>query len=56
MARPLAVVGAAAAAGTALYYLIKSRRNLAGSWYSVAKATGAKYALALGARRIAVPD
>ena len=38
---PLAVVGAAAAAGTALYYLIKSRRNnLAGSWYSVAKATG----------------
>ena len=41
MARPpLAVVGAAAAAGTALYYLIKSRRNLAGSWYSVAKATG----------------
>ena len=41
MARPpVAVVGAAAAAGTALYYLIKSRRNLAGSWYSVAKATG----------------
>ena len=38
---PLAVVGAAAAAGTALYYLIKSQRtNLAGSWYSVAKATG----------------